>query len=191
MLLFFWKNIEQPGGNIMGSMYLMCGHIASGKSYFAKRFAEKKGLRYLDIDACYSIYNGDEKIHENKFEVWILFYQLIHQAAMLGQNVIVDTNAPLTSYRDEFLNWFPEFEKHHLIWIDADPQLAWENNCRRERRVGRDVFDSLVAQFQIPSPQEGTTVSRSAWDSICRIENVHNQFQRPEFIKGEAWDCAL
>ena len=175
----------------MGSMYLMCGHIASGKSYFAKRFAEKKGLRYLDIDACYSIYNGDEKIHENKFEVWILFYQLIHQAAMLGQHVIVDTNAPLESYRDEFLNWFPEFEKHHLIWIDADPQLAWENNCRRERRVGRDVFDSLVAQFQIPSPQEGTTVSRSAWDSICRIENVNNQFQSPEFIKGEAWDCAL
>lgn len=191
MLLFFWKNIEQPGGNIMGSMYLMCGHIASGKSYFAKRFAEKKGLRYLDIDACYSIYNGDEKIHENKFEVWILFYQLIHQAAMLGQDVIVDTNAPLASYRDEFLNWFPEFERHHLIWIDADPELAWANNCRRERRVGRDVFDHLVAQFQIPSPEEGTTVSRSAWDSICRIENADNQFRSPEFIKGEPWDCSL
>lgn len=175
----------------MGSMFLMCGHIASGKSYFAKRFAAKNSLRYLDIDACYSIYNGDEKIHENKFEVWILFYQLIHQAAMLGQNVIVDTNAPLTSYRDEFLNWFPEFDRHHLIWIDADPQLAWANNCGRERHVSREVFDHLVEQFQVPDPEEGTTVSRSAWDSICRIENRNNSFQAPEFIKGAPWDCSL
>ena len=81
----------------MGSMFLMCGHIASGKSYFAREFAEKNGLRFLDVDACYRIYNGDEKIHENKFEVWILFYQLIHQAALLGQSAVVDTNAPLTS----------------------------------------------------------------------------------------------
>ena len=132
----------------------------------------RNSLRYLDIDACYSIYNGDEKIHENKFEVWILFYQLIHQAAMLGQNVIVDTNAPLTSYRDEFLNWFPEFDRHHLIWI-------------------REVFDHLVEQFQVPDPEEGTTVSRSAWDSICRIENRNNSFQAPEFIKGAPWDCSL
>ena len=92
------------------------------------------------------------------------FYQLIHQAAMLGQDVIVDTNAPLTSYRDEFLNWFPEFDRHHLIWIDADPQLAWANNCGRERHVSREVFDHLVEQFQVPDPEEGTTVSRSAWD---------------------------
>ena len=175
----------------MGSMYLMCGHIASGKSWFARRFAEKNGFRYLDIDACYGIYNGDEKIHENKFEVWILFYQLIHQSALLGQSAVVDTNAPLASYRDEFLNWFPEFEQHHLIWIDADPQLAWMNNTRRERCVSREVFDRLVDSFQAPSSDEGTTVSRSAWDSICRIENRDNTFRRAEFILGEPWDCSL
>ena len=175
----------------MGSMYLMCGHIASGKSWFARRFAEKNGFRYLDIDACYGIYNGDEKIHENKFEVWILFYQLIHQSALLGQSTVVDTNAPLVSYREEFLNWFPEFEKHHLIWIDANPQLAWLNNTRRERCVSREVFDRLVASFQAPSAEEGKTALRSDWDSICRIENRGNEFQRAEFIFGEPWDCSL
>ncbi len=175
----------------MGEMILMCGHIASGKSYFAKRFAEKNGYRYLDIDECYKIYNGDEKIHENKFEVWILYYQLIHQASMLGHSVVVDTNAPLVSYRDEFLSWFPEYDSHHLIWIDADPELAWENNCRRERHVSREVFDRLVGLFQPPSPGEGVAVSRSVWRSICRIPNVGNQFQAPEFIKGEPWDCTV
>ena len=175
----------------MGSMYLMCGHIASGKSWFARRFAEKNGFRYLDIDTCYEIYNGDEKIHENKFEVWILFYQLIHRAALLGQDTVVDTNAPLMSYRDEFLNWFPEFDRHCLIWIDADPQLAWANNCGRERRVSKETFDLLVAQFQEPSADEGIAVSRSAWSSICRIRNVGNEFQRPKFIKGEPFDCSI
>ena len=175
----------------MGSMYLMCGHIASGKSFFAKRFAEKNGFRLLDIDACYRIYNGDEKIHENKFEVWILFYQLIHQAALLGQSVVIDTNAPLSSYRDEFLNWFPEFDSHRLIWIDASPQLAWSNNCGRERCVPRETFDQLVALLQEPTPGEGTAVSRAAWDGICRIENIENEFQPPAFIKGEPWDCSI
>ncbi len=175
----------------MGKMYLMCGHIASGKSYFAERFAEKHGLRYLDIDACYKIYNGDETIHENKFEVWILFYQLIHQAALLGQDTIVDTNAPVSSYRDEFLNWFPEYDSHHLIWIDADPELAWQNNTRRTRQVPRETFDHLVSMFQAPDPEEGTTVSRAAWTSICRIQNTGNEFAPPEFLKGDPWDTSL
>ncbi|MBR0351671.1 MAG: ATP-binding protein [Oscillospiraceae bacterium] len=175
----------------MANMVLMCGHIASGKSWFAKRFAEKHGYRYLDIDACYQIYNGDEKIHENKFEVWILFYQLIHQAAMLKHDTVVDTNAPLMSYRDEFLSWFPEFDQHHLIWIDADPELAWTNNLGRERSVPRETFDHLIANFQEPTADEGVTVCRSAWDSICRIKNRNNELQPPEFIKGDPWDCSI
>lgn len=172
----------------MSKMYLMCGHIASGKSYYATRFAEKNNLRYIDIDECYKIFNGDEKIHENKFEVWILFYQLIHQAAMLNHNVVVDTNAPLISYRDEFLNWFPEFDEHHLIWIDASPELAWENNTRRERMVARDTFDHLVESFQEPTAGEGVSVSRSAWKSICRIVNDNNSFAEPGFLLGDAGD---
>lgn len=172
----------------MGSLYLMCGHIASGKSYFAKRFAEKNGLRYFDIDDCYKTYNGDENIHQNKFEVWILFYQLIHNAAMLGQNVVVDTNAPLISYRDEFINWFPEYDGHHLIWVDIDPQLAWQNNLKRDRQVDRESFDMLVREFQEPAADEGKNVSRSGWNTICRIDNVDNCFRPPVFIKGTAED---
>lgn len=175
----------------MGKMILMCGHIASGKSFFARRLATENSLRYLDIDECYKIYNGDERIRENKFEVWILFYQLIHNAALLGQDVVIDTNAPLISYRDEFLSWFPEFETHHLIWVDASPQLAWQNNCGRSRRVGRESFNALVSMFQEPSAEEGNGVSRGIWDTICRIDNIENHFQPPVFIKGTPEDCPL
>ena len=175
----------------MGSMVLMCGHIASGKSYFARRFAEENSFRYLDVDECYKIYNGDEKLHKNKFEVWILFYQLIHNSCLLGQNVVIDTNAPLVSYRDEFLSWFPEFDRHYLLWIDASPELAWQNNCRRERHVARESFDNLVALFQEPSVGEGTNVSRACWDAICRIDNVENSFRPPVFIKGCPGDCPV
>ena len=175
----------------MGKFYLMCGHVASGKSYFAKHFAEKNHFRYLDIDECYRVYNGDEKIHESKFEVWILFYQLIHQAYILGHDVVVDTNAPLVSYRDEFLSWFPEFDEHHLIWIDADVQLAWDNNCKRSRKIPRDSFDAIISCFEEPTIVEGTNVSRSAWDSICRITNNNNCFDKPVFIKGQEQDYSL
>ena len=120
----------------MGNMYLMCGHVASGKSTFARQFAEKNGFRYLDIDACYKVYNGDEKIHENKFEVWILYYQLIHQASMLGQSAVIDTNAPLSSYRDEFLNWFPEYDSHHLDRRRPEACLGKQRPPRAEHLPG-------------------------------------------------------
>ena len=104
---------------------------------------------------------------------------------------MVDTNAPTSSYRDEFLNWFPEFDGHRLVWIDADPALAWKNNCARERHVNRETFDHVVSMFEPPSAGEGAAVSRAFWSTICRIRNVDNEFQPPEFIKGEPWDCSL
>ena len=66
-----------------------------------------------------------------------------------------------------------------------------ENNCSRDRVVPREVFDRLTAMFQAPSVSEGTAVSRSAWDSICRIQNDENRFLAPEFLKGEPFDCSI
>ena len=104
----------------MADLYLMCGICGSGKSYFSKQFAALNGFRYLNVDDCYAVMNGDERIHENKFDVWQLYYKLIYQANELGQTAVVDTNAPYRSDREEILNWFSGFEKHRLIWVSAD-----------------------------------------------------------------------
>ena len=167
----------------MAELYLMCGICGSGKSYFAKRFAALNGFRYLNIDDCYAVLNGDERIHENKFEVWQLFYQLIHKANELGQTVVVDTNAPFRSDREEFLNWFSDFAGHRLIWVNADAELAWRNNCSRRRVMPRTSFDNVLHHFCAPSEDEPR--GRAVWKTILRIDNVENTFQPPILVRGE------
>ena len=173
----------------MADMYLMCGICGSGKSYFAKRFAEVNGFRYINIDDCYAILNGDECIHQNKFEVWQLYYQLIHKAWQLGQTVVCDTNAPLRSDREELLNWFSEFDSHTLIWVNAPPELAWQNNCARRRVMSSESFNNVVNSFCNPSENE--TGGRAVWKHILRIDNVDNHFQPPVYIRGDAFPESL
>ena len=167
----------------MAELYLMCGICGSGKSYFSKRFAEANGFRYLNIDDCYAVLNGDERIHQNKFEVWQLFYRIIHKASELNQTVVVDTNAPYRSDREEFLNWFSDFSAHRLIWIYADAELAWRNNCSRRRVMPRESFDNVLRSFCPPNADEPG--GRTVWDTIVRIDNIENAFQAPALIRGE------
>ena len=173
----------------MAELYLMCGICGSGKSYFSRQFAELNHFRYLNIDDCYAVLNGDERIHKNKFEVWQLFYRIIHKASELDQTVVVDTNAPYRSDREEFLNWFSDFEKHRLIWINADADLAWRNNCARRRVMPRESFDNVLKSFC--APDENEPRGRSAWDTIVRIDNADNRFQPPVLLRGEPLERTL
>lgn len=173
----------------MAELYLMCGICGSGKSYFAKQFAALNGFRYLNVDDCYAVMNGDERIHENKFDVWQLYYRLIYQANELGQTAVVDTNAPYRSDREEILNWFSGFAKHRLIWVSADAELAWRNNCSRRRVMPRESFDNVLKSFCPPGKNEPS--ARAGWDSIVRIDNIDNCFQQPVLLRGEPLDPAL
>ena len=127
----------------MAKMFLMCGHPGSGKSTYARELARKNGYRYLSIDDMYATFNGDPTSHDNKFDVWMTFFRQIHAAEMAGHDIVVDTNAPTRGDRDEFLNWFPDFE-HHLIWVNALEELCLENNKHRSRVIPEDQMKKLV-----------------------------------------------
>ena len=169
----------------MPKMYLMCGHPGSGKTYYAKRFAEQYGYRYLSIDDTYAYFNGDPTSHENKFTVWMTFYQQIHAAEMAGHDIVVDTNAPTPIDRTEFLNWFPDFE-HYLIWIDASQELCVENNKNRKRHIPSEDMNSIFNLFRAPSIDElKDCPCRARWKHIIRIRNENNQFQKYEVLYKE------
>ena len=165
----------------MARLFLMCGNIGSGKTTFARPFAKENGFRYISADDCYAFYNGDECNRENKYTVWELFYRMIHDAHKMGQDVVIDTNAPYPSDRDEFLNRFPEYEEHTLIWVDTSKELSWKGNCNRTRKVPREVFDMLCEAFVQPGRSEG--VCRSGWDNIYRIVRTEDGFDFGNIIK--------
>lgn len=65
----------------MSKLYLMTGVSGSGKTTFAKEFAEKNNLRCLNIDNFYYATFGDENMHKHEFDVWMMFYRAIELAS--------------------------------------------------------------------------------------------------------------
>lgn len=90
----------------MSKLYLMTGVSGSGKTTFAKEFAQKNNLRFLNIDNFYYATFGDENMHTHEFDVWMMFYRAIEIASRDNVDIIIDTNSPTISNRDEIYNWF-------------------------------------------------------------------------------------
>jgi len=132
-------------------MYIMSGMSGSGKTTFAKRFAEENGLLYLNPDVFYAAFNGSETVHEHEFEVWIALFQAIHAAEVSGRDVIVDTNAPTLVDRVQFTNWFPSYEAH-LISIIAPYELCCRNNAGRTRRIPDDQMERMWKRQTFSTP---------------------------------------
>ena len=164
----------------MSKMYLMCGISGSGKTTYAKQFAKENNLVYLGIDDMYAEINGDECIHENPFKAWILFYEKIHSLAVAGTSCVVDTNALTFCHRTQFLDWFPEFDEHHLIYIRASEELFIVNNNSRKRVIPMDRLREMEEMFAPPTLAEHED---PRWVSIVEIENYANNFQSPFYIK--------
>lgn len=152
-------------------MLLVSGCSAVGKTTFAKQFASRQGFRYLSADNFYAAVNGDERIHENKFEVWMNLYRAIFLAQEQDIDVVVDANTLTMVDRNQLLGWFPKFE-HHLVYIHADPELRKVNNMMRSRQVPNDAMDVMTAIVQEPVWKD----LDKRWKSYMRINNVNNNF---------------
>lgn len=163
----------------MAKMLVVSGCSAVGKTTFAKQFAMAQGFRYLSADSFYAAINGDDRIHENKFEVWMALYRAIYAAQEKGVDVVVDANMLTNVDRDQLLGWFPRFE-HHMVYIHAEPELRYKNNLSRARVVPEFAMEIMTATVQEP---EWESMDRR-WISYMRINNVNNNFIVAE-KKGE------
>lgn len=163
----------------MAKMLLVSGCSAVGKTTFAKQFAARMQFRYLSADNFYAAVNGDERIHENKFEVWMNLYRAIYLAQEQNIDVVIDANTLTMVDRDQFLGWFPKFE-HHLVYIYADPELRRKNNMMRSRQVPARAMDYMTEHVQEPVWE----CMDKRWLSYMKLNNVNNHFIIAE-AKGE------
>ena len=155
----------------MARMLVVSGCSAVGKTTFAKQFSMVRGFRYLSADNFYAAINGDERIHENKFEVWMTLYRAIHAAQEQNIDIVVDANMLTNVDRDQLLGWFPKFE-HHLVYIYASPELRYMNNISRVRVVPEHAMELMSATVQEPAIE---TMDRR-WVSYMKIYNDNNNF---------------
>ena len=164
-------------------MFVMCGHLASGKSTFARTFAKLNNYLYLSIDDTYAEF---EDGYNHKFDAWISFFKKIHQAELEHCNVIIDVNANTRADREDYLNWFPNFE-HHLIWIDTSTENCLINNFYRDRVIDPNYMLESFERFEPFKYDEWSYHSgrRAEWYSVSRIINKNNKFEFIEELYGD------
>lgn len=150
-------------------LVLVCGCSGSGKSTFAEKISRMYGYKHLDVDEFYKIPGTSQR--RDKFCAWMDFFTAIHSAEVSGIDCVADTAALTSSSREEFLNWFPGFE-HHMVFIEAEHMLRFENNDGRERRVPIDV---MLRQDIIVERPVWRTMDK-AWISYTLIENRYNHY---------------
>ena len=181
----------------MGKMFLMCGMSGAGKTTFAKKFAEENGYTYLGIDDIYEWYkhipiqcgngkvryqNHDENVYEDahaSFIVWLEFFRRIHFIEQRGENVVIDTNAPTFVKRAQFIDWFPTFNEHNLIYIAAGHDLRRRNNAARSRVVPDDEMECMEQEFKAPVAfwDGRATILEPEWDNVKVYLNEDNNLR--------------
>lgn len=149
----------------MGHFYLVCGISGGGKTVLSQRIAQKNpNLIIMDTDKYYELINGDERIHENFFDVWIRIYQDLHQYEIEGKDVLLTTNSLTASQRRQFIEWFPTFI-HHMLWVTAPKEKCLEGNRNRYRTIPEDILLKYWERMEFPNASE------EGWDSIAQITN--------------------
>ena len=169
-------------------MYLMTGRPGAGKTEFVEKWIRDNcDDAFTPVVFCpddyYAKVNGDELIHENAFEVWSAMYKDIDKAMRQGRDVIIDTNSPTETMREQFIDWFPDFGRYILIYIYAGYQTCDMNNKGRRRVIPQEKFNHLFYSYK--TPLEDRSLKR--WDEVwCYTNNGNEQHLREVLLpKGE------
>lgn len=153
----------------MGSVYLICGKICSGKSFYAKALKEKHHAVILSTDeATYDLINNEQG------EFYDIFAQRVNhylrrkavEICQAGANVILDWGFWTKENRTGISAYFKSHGiscEWHYIDIDDD---TWKRNIEeRNQRIeegngGSDFYvdegllNKLLSMFEIPDKDE-------------------------------------
>lgn len=117
------------------TMICLTGVPGTGKTTWAKNFLKNHPeYLYFNPDDYYKRINGDDRIRENTFEVWMSMFRDVNTAMCSGRNVLVDSDNLTFHQRMQWIEWFPEFE-HILIFFEEDFDVCMERVWQRRRKL--------------------------------------------------------
>ena len=153
----------------MGKIILICGKIASGKSYYAKALKEKENAIIFGIDeATFDLIKNEQGNFYNVFQERVNNYlkKKATEVAIAGTNVILDWGFWTKKEREEITKYF-KTKNVHVEWhyVDVDEKTWQKNIAERNKRVekgngGSDFYvdeglmKKLLTMFEEPTKEE-------------------------------------
>lgn len=153
----------------MGKVYLICGKLCSGKTYYSKALKEKYNAVLLSTDeATYDLINNEQGSFYDEFSKKVNLYlrKKAAEICLSGANVILDWGFWTRESREEISRYFDEkgvdFEWHYIDVSDE----TWHGNIEeRNKRIldgcgGSDFYVNegllrkVLSLFEAPSRDE-------------------------------------
>lgn len=153
----------------MSKIYLICGKICSGKTYYAKQLKEKYNAVILSTDeATFDLINNEQGEFYNVFAARVNNYlkKKAAEIALTGTNVILDWGFWTKKDRSDISAYFAErnipFEWHY---IDIDDKTWQRNIAERNAKIksgngGSDFYvdegllNKVNTIFEVPEQSE-------------------------------------
>lgn len=146
-------------------MIVLYGFPGSGKSTFAKQFAEELGAMHLHADKVASdLFNGDVSKEQQK-----IVQYMAHELLKAGVSVVYDgPTARLAERRATQAVAYNAKAKIILVWLQIDPDTAFHRTQSRDRRkiedkyareYSQDTFESAISNQQNPDHEQYVVIS--------------------------------
>lgn len=125
---------------------IMVGIPGSGKTTFAKQFADTFSAPYIDAEVLASYAKDDSAAVE-------LTTLVLTEFMKTDQSIVIDAYTDSRRVRTELAKYCRDNGYSPLfIWVQTDPETAKQRAIRNG--VAKDVFDKQLDSFSPPHPSE-------------------------------------
>ncbi len=168
---------------------LIClyGYPGSGKTFVSRNLTEALQIAHVNSDRIRGelFQNPRYDAQENAVVTHLMNY-MSEEFLNAGVSVIYDSNASRTAQRRNLRELARRFKAHYLlIWLQVDPESAYNRLQNRDRRTSDDKFaqpydqasfESQISGMQNPSSDEGYLVISGKHTFVTQKSAIFNKF---------------
>lgn len=152
----------------MSTMICLSGMPGSGKTTWAAEFLKKHpDFLYFSPDAYYERINGDECDRTDSFEIWMAMFRDIHIAEKNFNNVLIDSDNLTYAQRNQWIEWFPYFDEHILLFLEEDYNTCFDRVSKRRRIIPEVIMREKMYKWE--NPLEAGDCAE--WDRVYQISS--------------------
>ena len=152
----------------MSIMICLAGLPGVGKTTWAAEFLKKHSdFLYFSPDSYYERINGDECDRSDTFEIWMAMFRDIHIAEKNGYNVLIDSDNLTYAQRNQWIEWFPYFNEHILLFLEEDYNTCFDRVSKRRRTIPEIIMREKWYKWE--NPEEAGDARE--WDWVTKIQS--------------------
>ena len=96
----------------------------------------------------------------------------IHTAELAGRDVLIDSDNLTYAQRNQWIEWFPEFNQRELFYFDEPLEDCVKRMMQRRRKIPIKIMKEKAAKWQNPY---FNVDDWAEWDNIRQIPYIEKE----------------